>query len=452
MPTATLANSATAAYGGDLAYYYGLNGTLTGLDLSDADATLQSTSFGSGLQTINAGGVTGGPVVLAVPATVHAEAVAAPRQSGTTSPEQVGATTATAVAAVEQSPAGKNHSLLDSTWRFGVGRLPPGTVEPVPVEPVPGNGFGGGNGSWHPWHGFPHLPPIVANPITCATQPTGRQGSGSAAHVLAEGGAAAHSARNALAVPLSVLPAQNGEVANSSSESFDQPLDPASATSTAPAPAGNATQEAVAASAPLNPSTTGISLPVITPPVFGQNTGTGSSSGGSSTGGSSGQTTQGGSSDPGLASLIQSLLDQSAAAAPSGGGGTPFTGTLYSGGGTPAMGLSDILGGDDSNGFVTSDALRSAAKDDGSQRSDAGLFPDFDALQGKSNASQWSLANDASADSQRSLRVAKAGTGAEDEFAEDAGALDFMPSSIHHRMMQHKAQTSIEQSRHSSVA
>ena len=77
----------------------------------------------------------------------------------------------------------------------------------------------------------------------------------------------------------------------------------------------------------------------------------------------------------------------------------------------------------------------------------AGLFPEVDSTDRKSNASQWSLANDASADSQRSMRSAKVGSGAEEEIPDDSVGLDFLPSSIHHRMMQHKAQTSMERSR-----
>jgi len=54
MPSAQLASSATTAYGGDLAYYFGLNGNLTGVNLSAAQSTLTNTSFGTAAQTIDA--------------------------------------------------------------------------------------------------------------------------------------------------------------------------------------------------------------------------------------------------------------------------------------------------------------------------------------------------------------------------------------------------------------
>ena len=49
-----MSSSNTAALGGDLAYYEGLNGNLTGLNLATADSTLQSSSFGKTAQTIDA--------------------------------------------------------------------------------------------------------------------------------------------------------------------------------------------------------------------------------------------------------------------------------------------------------------------------------------------------------------------------------------------------------------
>jgi hypothetical protein len=61
MATAQLADSATAAYGGDLAYYYGLNQDLTSLNLSAAQSTLTSASFATATQTIDAwAGISGG--------------------------------------------------------------------------------------------------------------------------------------------------------------------------------------------------------------------------------------------------------------------------------------------------------------------------------------------------------------------------------------------------------
>jgi hypothetical protein len=49
-----LSGSNTTAMGGDLGYYEGLNGNLTGMNLATAVSTLQSTSFGKTAQTIDA--------------------------------------------------------------------------------------------------------------------------------------------------------------------------------------------------------------------------------------------------------------------------------------------------------------------------------------------------------------------------------------------------------------
>ena len=53
MPSAQLSSSATADYGGDLAYYFGLNGNLTGMNLSAAQATLTNSAYATGTQTID---------------------------------------------------------------------------------------------------------------------------------------------------------------------------------------------------------------------------------------------------------------------------------------------------------------------------------------------------------------------------------------------------------------
>ncbi len=49
----TLASSATAAYGGDLAYYFGKNGNVSGMNLSAAQTTLTNASYATALQTID---------------------------------------------------------------------------------------------------------------------------------------------------------------------------------------------------------------------------------------------------------------------------------------------------------------------------------------------------------------------------------------------------------------
>jgi Ca2+-binding RTX toxin-like protein len=53
MLSAHLSSSNTAAFGGDLAYDYGTRGNLTGMDLSAAQAALQTTGFGSSAQTVH---------------------------------------------------------------------------------------------------------------------------------------------------------------------------------------------------------------------------------------------------------------------------------------------------------------------------------------------------------------------------------------------------------------
>jgi len=60
MPSAQLASSSTADYGGDLAYYFGLNGNLTGVDLSAVQSTLTNASFATATQTIDAFGTISG--------------------------------------------------------------------------------------------------------------------------------------------------------------------------------------------------------------------------------------------------------------------------------------------------------------------------------------------------------------------------------------------------------
>ena len=52
--TEHLSSSNTAALGGNLAYYDGLNGNLTGMNLASAVSTVQSASFGISAQGINA--------------------------------------------------------------------------------------------------------------------------------------------------------------------------------------------------------------------------------------------------------------------------------------------------------------------------------------------------------------------------------------------------------------
>lgn len=62
MAAAALTSSATAAYGGDLAYYFGLNGNLTGMNLTAAQATLTNASYATAAQTVDSwSSISGGP-------------------------------------------------------------------------------------------------------------------------------------------------------------------------------------------------------------------------------------------------------------------------------------------------------------------------------------------------------------------------------------------------------
>jgi Ca2+-binding RTX toxin-like protein len=88
MPSAQLSSSSTADYGGDLAYYFGLNGNLTGVNLSAVQSTLTNASYGTATQTIDAyssisGG--GGLHLLAVsPGAPSSQPVAQPQASTST--------------------------------------------------------------------------------------------------------------------------------------------------------------------------------------------------------------------------------------------------------------------------------------------------------------------------------------------------------------------------------
>ncbi len=63
----TIASSATAAYGGDLAYYDGKNGNLTGMNLSATQSTLTNASYATALQTIDSwASISGGASPMAV--------------------------------------------------------------------------------------------------------------------------------------------------------------------------------------------------------------------------------------------------------------------------------------------------------------------------------------------------------------------------------------------------
>ena len=102
MPSAQLTSSSTADYGGDLAYYFGLNGNLTGVDLSAVQSTLTNASFGTAAQTIDSfssisGG--GGLHLLTVKqGSGNAQPSASPQSTGTTDLAAAAPTTSTETA------------------------------------------------------------------------------------------------------------------------------------------------------------------------------------------------------------------------------------------------------------------------------------------------------------------------------------------------------------------
>ena len=82
----TIASSATAAYGGDLAYYYGKNGNLTGMNVSASQSTLTNASYATGLQTIDAwASISGGASTMAVVAGGPSQAATPATQTSTSS-------------------------------------------------------------------------------------------------------------------------------------------------------------------------------------------------------------------------------------------------------------------------------------------------------------------------------------------------------------------------------
>jgi hypothetical protein len=51
--TAHLSSSDTTALGGDLAYYYGAQGSLSGMNVTAAESTLSNSQFAAAPQTLN---------------------------------------------------------------------------------------------------------------------------------------------------------------------------------------------------------------------------------------------------------------------------------------------------------------------------------------------------------------------------------------------------------------
>jgi Ca2+-binding RTX toxin-like protein len=86
--SAQLPGGSTTAYGGDLAYYFGLNGNLTGMDLSAAQNTLTNASYATAPQTIDSwSSISGGPLQLLILKPTGDSATAAGGAATQTDPE-----------------------------------------------------------------------------------------------------------------------------------------------------------------------------------------------------------------------------------------------------------------------------------------------------------------------------------------------------------------------------
>jgi Ca2+-binding RTX toxin-like protein len=125
MPSAQLSSSSTADYGGDLAYYFGLNGNLTGVDLSAVQSTLTNASFGTAAQTIDSfSSISGGrglhllavkPGAPSIQPITQPPASASPLPSTTQSSTSVVATTDPRIATHGHRPEGRDGTVLPET-------------------------------------------------------------------------------------------------------------------------------------------------------------------------------------------------------------------------------------------------------------------------------------------------------------------------------------------------
>jgi Ca2+-binding RTX toxin-like protein len=179
MASASLTTSASADYGGDLAYYFGLNGNLTGVDLSDVSSVLTNSSYGTGTQTINSfGSISGGgglhllvkppgaqPPITSPTASENEGAPIAPIEVAPSDPFQeiktvgtapsAGKSGVTPIAPIEVAPVDPFRELTTvgtATMEGKSGVTPTAPIELEPHEP------------------FPYLPP----PATAPHIPSGR--------------------------------------------------------------------------------------------------------------------------------------------------------------------------------------------------------------------------------------------------------------------------------------
>jgi Ca2+-binding RTX toxin-like protein len=156
MASAQLSSSATADYGGDLAYYFGLNGNLTGVNLSDISSTLTNASFGTAAQTIDSfSSISGG-------SGLHLLALK-PGSSGVASVAQPGTVNASGTAGNSSNGGveGTGNPALPAGVTAPISVMPP-DVPPTTVTSTGGNNLHlGVEGT-----GNPGLPTGVTAPIS----------------------------------------------------------------------------------------------------------------------------------------------------------------------------------------------------------------------------------------------------------------------------------------------
>ena len=130
MSSAALTTSASADYGGDLAYYFGLNGNLTGVDLSDVSSVLTNSSYGTGTQAINSfGSISGGGGLQLLVKSPGAEPPIATPSTST-------ASTSSETSSSGARPIAPRHVLpTDPQPRLPV-PVPTAPIEVMPVDPL----------------------------------------------------------------------------------------------------------------------------------------------------------------------------------------------------------------------------------------------------------------------------------------------------------------------------
>ena len=161
----TIASSATSAYGGDLAYYYGKNGNLTGMNVSATQSTLTNASYATALQTIDAwASISGGATTMSVVAG-GSSAAATPAADGkeTTGPVsragmmQAAYVTQNQLAAVRQEEGGSPEVVSSNDDRNRFGDLWAAMHRQLDVSQASGSTIGGAE-----LHGVDLVPDVVA--------------------------------------------------------------------------------------------------------------------------------------------------------------------------------------------------------------------------------------------------------------------------------------------------